>query len=138
MLIKYNSLFCVIDKLVDSEILEGFIAPPRSKSFNAKLLSEFTITQHSIDLAISLGINRKTVSTIAKFHVRLRDTLTDQNLEFEHNEYTKHIEHQMSEYCYYLNADNILLSTENFDLDTGEALTDCGLSVTTNTFLQEL
>jgi len=117
----------VIDKLVEAKILEGFIAPPRSKGNNPKQLSEFTITQHFIDLAISLGINRQTVSTIAKFHVRLRDTLTEQSLEFKHNEYTKHVEHQMSEYCYYLNAHNILLSTENYDLDTGEGITDYGL-----------
>ena len=125
--VGYRSLFYVIDKLVEAKILEGFIAQPRSKGNNPKQLSEFTVTQHFIDLAISLGINRQTVSTIAKFHVRLRDTLTDENLEFKDNEYTKHVEHQMSEYCYYLNAHNILLSTENYDLDTGKGITDYGL-----------
>ena len=53
--IKYSSLFFVIDKLVEAEILEGEIAPPRTKGKNPKKLSEFTVTQQVVDLAISLG-----------------------------------------------------------------------------------
>ena len=125
--IRYSSLFFVIDKLVEAEIVEGEIAPPRSKGVNPKRLSEFTVTQQVVDLAISLGINRLTVKTIDEFHVRLRDTETSESLEFKQNEYTIHIEALMVEYCRYLNQYNILLSTEEYDLDTGEGITDLGL-----------
>ena len=125
--IRYSSLFFVIDKFVEAEILEGEIAPPRSKGVNPKRLSEFTVTQQVVDLAISLGISRLTVKTIDEFHVRLRDTETSESLEFKQNEYTLHIEALMVEYCEYLNQYNILLSTEEYDLDTGEGITDLGL-----------
>jgi len=125
--IKYSSLFFVIDKLVEAEILEGEIAPPRTKGKNPKKLSEFTVTQQVVDLAISLGISRLTVKTIDEFHVRLRDTETSETLEFEQNEYTLHTEALMVEYCSYLNKHNILLSREDYDLESGEGLTDLGL-----------
>jgi|TARA_R110002012_G_scaffold317263_1_gene533231 hypothetical protein len=122
--IGYSSLFFVIDKLVEAEILVGVVAQPRTKDNNPKKLSEFTVTQESLDFAYSLGINRLTVSSSSPFHVRLRDTLTDEDLEFKDNEYTSHIETLMSAYCSYLNQNNILLSTENYE---EHGFTDLGL-----------
>ncbi|URQ67148.1 hypothetical protein M9C83_02815 [SAR86 cluster bacterium] len=124
--IAYSSLFFVIDKLVEGKVITGIKAPPRTKGTNPKKLSEFKVTQDLVDLAISLGINKTTVRTIANFHVRLRDTVTNENLEFKHNEYTRHVEMLMSEYCHYLNQHNILFSTEDYDLETEEGLKDWG------------
>ena len=126
--VGYAPLFFVIDKLIEANLLYGAVAPPRTKGSNPKQLSEFTITQHFIDLAISLGLTNKTTKTIAKHHVRLRDTKQRTlELEFKDTEYTNHIENLMSRYCNYLNAHNIILSTENYDLDTGEGIIDLGL-----------
>ncbi|MFL2698009.1 MAG: hypothetical protein ACJ0F4_02265 [Gammaproteobacteria bacterium] len=126
--VGYAPLFFVIDKLIEAEIIEGTRAEPRTLGYNPKLTSEFTITQHFVNLAISLGITNKTTKTIAKHHVRLRDTRQRTlELEFKDTEYTNHIENLMSRYCYYLNAHNIILSTENYELDTGEGIIDLGL-----------
>ena len=125
--IKYSSLFFVIDKLIESGILEGEKAKPRTKDNNPKKLSEFKVTTQVLNLAHSLGINSKTISTDAKFHVRLRDEHTKENLEFKYDDYSKHTEKLMYEYCHYLNQQNILLSTEDYNLDTGEGITDYGL-----------
>ena len=122
--ISYSSLLVVIDKLVEAEILEGEIAPPRSKGVNPRKTSEFTVTQQAVDLAISLGINRLTVRSVDEFHVRLRDTTTEESLEFKQNEYTLHIEALMVGYCEYLNKHNILLSTEDYE---EKGFTDLGL-----------
>ena len=113
--IGYRSLFFVIDKLIDGRVISGFNAPPRTKGTNPKRLSELHVTQQVLDLAYSLGINKTTVRTIANFHVRLRDTKSNENLEFQYDEYTRHVEMVMSEYCHYLNQHNILLSTDDYE-----------------------
>jgi len=124
--IDYSSLFFVIDKLVEGKVITGIKSQPRTKGTNPKKLSEFKVTQELIDLAISLGINRTTIKPIANFHVRLRDTVINENLEFQYDEYTRHVEMVMSDYCQYLNQHNTLLITENYDLETGEGLKDLG------------
>ena len=108
--VKYSSLIAVIDKLQDAKILGGKKAPPRKKGEpRPNLRSEFHVTQQILDFAYSLGINKKTIISQSSFYVRLRDRLTDENLEFDYDEYTTHIELLMSEYNNYLNEHNILI-----------------------------
>ena len=80
-----------------------------------KKLSEFQVTPQIITFAESIGITRDSVIEINRGHVRLRSSSTDQQLPFEHDGYTRHVETLMSDYCAYLNQQNILLSTEDYE-----------------------
>ena len=110
--ISYSSLLAVIDKLIEAGILEGEKAKPRTKGNNPKKLSEFRVTRQILDFAISLGINHLNVRTEAQFHVRLRDRVTDQNLEFDYEEYTRHTEKLMVQYCAYLNQQDFFIGED--------------------------
>jgi len=108
--VSNSSLITVIDSLVKAKILGGISAPPRKKGEPApNLKSEFHVTQQVLDFAYSLGINKRTIYTESSFFVRLRERQTDENLEFDYDEYTTHIEMLMSEYNNYLNEHNILI-----------------------------
>ena len=107
--VKYSSLIAVIDKLIQGKVLGGIKSSPRKKDEPRPNRSEFHVTQQSIDFAISLGINKATIISQSSFYVRLRDRLTDENLEFDYDEYTTHIEILMSQYNNYLNEHNILI-----------------------------
>ena len=122
--VSYSSLIAVIDKLIQGKVLKGKKAPPRKKGEpKPNLRSEFHITQEALDFAYSLGINKKTITTQNRFHIRLRDRNTDEHMEFDYDEYTKHIELEMSEYSSYLNEHNILIP---FTDDYGEQIAEFG------------
>jgi hypothetical protein len=110
--ISYSSLIAVIDRLIDAGILEGIKAQPRTKGNNPKKLSDFQVTRQILDFAISLGINHLVVNNTSKHHVRLRDRATNQLLDFKHEDYTKHIEMLMAQYCHYLNQHDFLIGEQ--------------------------
>ena len=68
-----------------------------------------------ITFANSLGITPESVIEIKRGYIRLRSVSTNQALPYEHDDYTRHIETLMSDYCTYLNQQNILLSTEDYE-----------------------
>lgn len=115
-----RSLIVVIDKLQEAGILTGRKALPRIKGMkDLKLTSWFEVTEQSIDFAVSLGINRETVKSVNRWHVRLRDCVTDDLIPFEWDENTMHIERCMSEYCNLLNQCDIMLGAD-WDAEKGE------------------
>jgi len=101
-------LFFVLDKLRMANLIEDITAPPRTTGKNPERLSEFHVTQRALDLAYSLGINRKTVEVLPSPHVSLRDMRLN-NLTYKPNAYTKYIEELMTRYCKHLNKQSIML-----------------------------
>ena len=113
--IGYRSLFFVIDSLAEAKILAGKKAKPRTKGNNPKRLSEFKVTKKSLKLASALGISKESIRSSTKTHVRLRERGTKKTLGFEYNEYTRHTEALMKEYCGFLNNQAILQSTKDYE-----------------------
>ena len=115
-------LFFVLDKLRRADLIEDITAPPRATGYNPERLSEFHVTQEVLDLAYSLGINRKTVDVLPSLHVSLRDMRLN-NLTYKPNAYTKYTEELMSRYCKHLNKQSIMLKTSD---DIGEGIIEYG------------
>ena len=119
--ISYSSIFFVIDSLIESKILVGKKAKPRTKGKNPKKLSEFKVTKQSLKLAKALGIVKESITSKTRTHVRLRERRNkEKTLGYEENVYTRHTESLMRDYCGFLNTQSILLSTKDYsegDLD---------------------
>ena len=115
-------LFFVLDKLRRADLIEDITAPPRTTGFNPERLSEFHVTQEALDLAYSLGINRKTVDVLSSQHVSLRD-MRFNDLIYKPNAYTKYVEELMTRYCKHLNKQSIMLKTSD---SIGEGIIEYG------------
>ena len=127
--VKYSSVLAVIDKLQDAKILGGKKHPPRKKGDvfdkdNPSKMSNFIATKQAIDFAISLGIDHLTIKPLNKDHVRLRELgKNPPPVEFEWDDWTKHIELLMARYNHYINKHCIILSTVNYE---SEGFSDFG------------
>ncbi len=115
--VGFSSILWVVDRLQEAKILDGTKHKPRQAGEvfdrdNPSKMSNFITTNQAIDFAISLGINHKTIIPIKKNHVRLRELGKNPALvEFEWDNWTKHIELLMINYNNYLNKHCIILST---------------------------